>query len=91
MNVTVPEEEMIDIITIKPTTALDFLVSMRPAIPYSKVQPCTIASNNEIRRWLKQSAVLINGVKPQPFDVITFPVTSLIFFPKNSKMRSTVI
>jgi len=38
-------------------------------------------SNSEIRRWLQNKSIIINGEKPPPEDEIEFPVTSLIFFP----------
>lgn len=72
----------IDIDFVK-MTALEFLISMRPALPMSVENPCKQASNSEIRRWLDQSSVIINGVKPKSKDVVNFPVTSLVFFPKS--------
>jgi len=74
--------EIIEIDRVK-MTALQFVLSMRPAIPMSAETPCTQASNSEIRRWLDQSAVIINGKKPKANEQITLPVTSLIFFPKS--------
>lgn len=79
----ISDHEIIEINTVKPMTALEFVISMRPAVPMSIEGDCKPASNSEIRRWLEQSAVVINGVKPKPKDLITFPVTSLIFFPKS--------
>lgn len=88
---TIPEDEIIDIVTVKPVTAYEFILSMRPAIPFTTGGHRVPASNSEVRRWLEQSAVLINGVKPKPKDVIQFPVTQLVFFPKNPNSRTTVI
>ena len=79
----ITEEEIIQINRVKPMTAFEFLLSMCPSLPMSIETPCIAASNSEVRRWLEQSAVIINGVKPKPKDIITFPVTSLIFFPKS--------
>lgn len=47
------------------------------------------ASNSDIRRWLENGSVLINGVKPKPRDIINFPLEQLIFFPNNPKKRCT--
>ena len=39
-------------------------------------------SNSEIRRWLVNKSVLINGVYPLPDDEISSQITQLVFFPK---------
>jgi len=51
---------------------------------HSVETPPEKASNSEIRRWIKQSAVQING-KPctDPNAELQTPVTSLILFPKS--------
>ena len=81
----------IDIVTVKPMTAMEFIVFMKPAIPQTqegeRVGP---PSNSEIRRWLDQGAVRINGVNPKSKERIELPVKELIFFPKNPKKRCTV-
>lgn len=71
-------------------TALEFVLSMKPAIPMSKEKPCTLASNSEIRRWLRDKSVIINGKKPGPDELVDFPVTQLVFFPKSAKSRCTL-
>lgn len=48
-------------------------------------------SDAEIRRWLDQGAVVINGAKPKAKDIVRFPINQLIFFPKSEKRRTTVI
>ncbi len=47
-------------------------------------------SNSEIRRWLVNKSVLINGMNPLPDDEISFPITDLIFFPKG-KSQTTIL
>lgn len=59
-------------------------------IPMSIERPCTVASGSEVRRWLKNKAVLINGQTPGPEDEVSFPINQLIFFPK-SKRKTTVL
>ena len=85
----VPEDEMIDIHTVRPTTALEFIISMKPCVPMSQEREGP-ASNSEIRRWLDQSAIQINGKKPKSKEIIEFPVTQLVYFPKSNKSRATV-
>lgn len=60
-------------------------------LPMSTERPCTIASNSELRRWFDKQSVVINGIKPKFNDVIEFPVTQLIFFPKSVNKKVTVI
>ena len=67
--------------------ALAFLLSLRPALPMGLDNKP--ASNSEVRRWLSNGAVEINGNRPKAEDIIAFPVTSLIFFP-NGKKRCTL-
>lgn len=60
-------------------------------IPMSIEKPCTYPSKSEIKRWLNQSSVLINGAKPKAEDDVEFPITELVFFPKSKTKRTTVI
>ena len=47
-------------------------------------------SNSEIRRWLKNGSVTINGQTPMPGDLITYPVTELVFF-KGSPTQCSMV
>jgi len=71
--------------------ALQFLISLRPAIPMSIEKPCLPMSNGELRRLIQQGAVLINSERFSPDEVIDFPVFSLVFFPKSDKRRTTLV
>ena len=77
-------------------TALEFLMSLRPALPMSKSNPkdaktgrCNESSNGELRQWFKQGSVRINGRIVQQNEEVDFPVTDLVLFPK-SKHRCTL-
>lgn len=59
--------------------------------PPSKENPASPPSNAEIRRWLDQGAVHINGRPHKANEIVTLPVTSLIFFPKSRNRRATVL
>lgn len=76
----------------KPVTAYEYLKKFKDCgyLPMSIERPCTEASNSEIKRWLKNSAVIINGKKPKPDDEIEFPITELVYFSKG-KSKTTVI
>ncbi len=69
-------------------TAYEYLKSF-DHLPMSIERPCTIPSNSEVKRWLKNGAVIINGKKPKPNDEIEFPITELVYFSKG-KRKTTV-
>jgi len=52
----------------------------------SREFPGKIASNSEKRRWLENGSVEINNAKPKPDDIITYPVTQLVFFPSSNRI-----
>jgi hypothetical protein len=68
-------------------TAFEFLKYYKGHgyLPMSVERPCTEATNSEMKRWLKNSAVIINGKKPNVNDEIEFPITELVFFPKGKR------
>jgi hypothetical protein len=47
-------------------TVLQYLIQLRPALPMSVEKPCTPVSNSELRRWIKDGSVIINGERWQP-------------------------
>lgn len=49
------------------------------------------ASNSCLRRLLENSAVVINGKKVKPKDMIEFPITEFVMFPKSDNRRCTLI
>ena len=57
---------------------------------HSKENKKTV-SNSEVRRWIKNGSILINGKRPTSIDwKIDFPITQLVLFPKG-KSRCTLI
>jgi len=46
-------------------------------------------SNKAIFRALEQGAITINGKKPKPKDIITFPIEEFVFF-KGGKNQITI-
>lgn len=72
-------------------TALEFLLTLRPALPFSKERGRVAPpSNGEVKRWLLNKAVSINGVRLAPGQDVQFPVTSLVFFPTSETNRCTL-
>jgi hypothetical protein len=78
-------------------TALQWLNSLRPAIPLSIENPPTkehaaqAMSNGELKRHMQQGGALVNGERIAPDEPIDFPVFSLVFFPKSAQRRTTII
>lgn len=70
--------------------ALEFLLSLRPALPFSIEKPCQLATNSEVRRWCNNRAVRINGEFVGWDDGIKFPITDLVFFPQSRKRKTTL-
>lgn len=71
--------------------ALQFLTSLRPAIPMSVERPCTAMSAAELKRHIQQGGVLFNGERVAPDEPIDFPVFSLVLFPKSQARRTTLV
>ena len=78
-------------------TALQWLNSLRPALPMSIENPATRdnpaqqMSNGELKRHMQQGGVLVNGERISPDERIDFPVFSLVFFPKSASKRCTIV
>jgi hypothetical protein len=51
----------------------------------------TTASHSEMRRWLKNHSIEINGSKPGPDDPVEFPITSFVLFPNKAQSRITIV
>lgn len=71
--------------------ALQWLNSLRPALPMSIETPGKPMSNGELKRHMHQGGVLVNGEKVVPDESIDFPVFSLVFFPKSAARRTTLV
>ena len=71
--------------------ALQWFNSLRPALPMSIETPCKIMSNGELKRHMQQGGVLVNGESVTPDENIDFPVFSLVFFPKSTNRRTTLV
>jgi hypothetical protein len=70
-------------------TALEIILELG-VVPMSVERPCSHPTNAEIRRWLDQKSVIINGMRPRAKEVVEFPITELVFFPKG-KRKTTVL
>jgi hypothetical protein len=70
---------------------LQYLMSLRPAVPMSVEKPCTETSNSELRRWIKDGSVTLNGERWDANDELPPLIYSLVFFPKSHKRRTTLV
>lgn len=70
---------------------LQYLVGLRPAIPMSREKPCTHTSNSELRRWIADGSVQINGERWLADEEMPPLVWSLVFFPKSARNRTTLV
>lgn len=72
-------------------TVLQFILSLRPALPMSVEKPCTVASNSEVRRWITDGSVTINGERWKHDEPAPDLRWSIVFFPKSAKRRTTLV
>lgn len=76
---------------------LQYLLSLRPALPLSrekpggKDRPWTPPSNSEVRRWIQDGSVRINGERWAPDEDMPQMVWELVFFPRSEKNRTTLV
>lgn len=74
--------------------ALEFLVWLRDevgvirhSIEGNKLDK---PSNGELRRWLREGVVRVNGKTLTPDGTVEWDIDELILFPKNPKKRCTI-
>lgn len=68
-------------------TAITFIKSLHSYCKFNTKEGngCGITSNSELVRWIKNKAVVINGkALSEPNEEISFPLGSVILFPKHS-------
>lgn len=78
----------------KPPTAWTFLIrlsQMHGGFHSKEGDKTSKVSNSELKRWLMNSAVMINGEHVKWDELIDFPVFSIVLFPKNEKQRITIL
>jgi 23S rRNA-/tRNA-specific pseudouridylate synthase len=57
---------------------------------FSTEKPKKKASNSELKRWIENGSIVINGTRCKAVDPIT-SITEIILFPKSDKRRNTMI
>lgn len=73
-------------------TGFEYIMDLNEVCKFtSQERPPGPASKSELRRLLDQSALRINGKVVRTKDVIEFPITSVVLFPKSEKKRITIL
>jgi len=63
-------------------TAWDFLKDLHTTCNFMSRERAGRATNSELKRWLQNQSVSINGVRMKFDQQVTFPVTEMFLFPK---------
>ncbi len=59
-----------------------FLMSLHRICHFQSRERGGEASNSELRRWILNGAVVVNGEKLKPDEPMDFPIISFVLFPK---------
>jgi|JTFO01.1.fsa_nt_gb hypothetical protein len=57
----------------------------------SMEKPCTIPSGSEIERWMQNGSIIINGERVTKDEILDFPLTSIVIFPKSKDRKITLL
>lgn len=49
-----------------------------------------VATSSELRRWCKQACLEVNGQALKDNEEVTYPIWSVVLFPKNNRRRCTL-
>ena len=65
--------------------AWKFLIELHSVCHFQTKEKTKVgrASNSELKRWLQNKAVIVNGEPLLPDEEMDFPIFSLILFPNN--------
>lgn len=67
-------------------TAWQYLVGLNKWCHFTSRERGGKVSNSELKRWLKNQAMSVNGNKVKWDEEIVFPVNSLALFTKKNKI-----
>tara|TARA_B100000700_G_scaffold331341_1_gene463284 strand:+ start:154 stop:369 length:216 start_codon:yes stop_codon:yes gene_type:complete len=66
--------------------AWQFLINLNISCQFHSKERKGKATNSELKRWLQNKAIIINGERPNFNDEISFPIRELILFPKKNRI-----
>lgn len=77
----------------RPLTGWEWLRNMHRVCHFQTMEGKKVgdASMSELKRWLLNGVVRINGQGLQWDEPVDFPIFSCVLFPKNSERRSTLL
>lgn len=69
-------------------TAWQWLISLHQVCHFQTREGKKVgrASNSELKRWIENKALVINGEPVAPGEPIDFPMTSVVLFPKHGRV-----
>jgi len=67
-------------------TYWDFLKELNTVCHFMSRERKGKATNSELKRWLQNKAVQINGERPKFDDEVDFPIASMVLFPKKNRV-----
>jgi len=89
MPLMIKRREVLPYVPPENQTLLNWMFNELKHLPMSTERPCTIPSRSEVKRWLKNGSVIINGEKiHDPNEIKDYDIFTLVFFPKG-KRRTT--
>ena len=69
-------------------TAWDFLKELNKVCYFMSREKTGKATKSELKRWLQNKAVSINGERVRFDQEIAFPITEMFLFPKKDTILS---
>jgi len=63
--------------------AWELLMNLNKVCHFMSRERSGKASNSELKRWIKNQALVINGEKVKWDEIMDFPIFSVVLFPKN--------
>lgn len=75
-------------------TALQYLIAVHAFGAggfWSIESPKKPASNSELRRWITQQSLHINGEPVTVDEVLDYPLHTVVLFPKSQRRRCTLL
>ena len=67
-------------------TYWDFLKEINKTCQFMSRERTGKASNSEIKRWLQNKSIIVNGDRPNFDDEVIFPIESMVLFPKKNRV-----
>ena len=86
-----PEISSVEKINRSSDSAWNFMIELGKSFGgFQSIEACKKASNSELKRWLENKAVVVNGEPLQWDEVMDFPINSMVLFP-NGARRCTLV